>query len=150
MGKGKSNNERTPLIEQENAPRNPSVKKTLHIYGPTLVFLVLFSLFIHSYRTVLPTPLSDAQARDADDFSGIHAYNEYLSHFIAPHSANTRENGVMREWLVSVAKGLQQEATENGLKVDVVGHDDSIDIIKQDWFTPGKFIHIWKDGIDLR
>ncbi|KAI8094094.1 hypothetical protein BDF21DRAFT_375030 [Thamnidium elegans] len=150
MGKGKSSNERTPLIEPENAPQNPSVKKTLHIYGPTLVFLVLFSLFIHSYRTVLPTPLSDVQARDADDFSGIHAYNEYLSHFIAPHSANTRENGVMRDWLVSVAKDLQQEATENGLKMDVIGHDDSIDIIKQDWFTPDEHWYVESRNVIVR
>lgn len=143
MGKGKSSNEQTPLIARENTTPHEeevpaSLKRTLHIYGPMLVSLFLFSFFIHSYRAALPTPLSDVQAKQADDFSGIHAYNEYLTHFIAPHSANTRENGVMRDWLASVTTGLQQEALDKGLKLDVIGHDDSKDIIKQDWYTPSK------------
>lgn len=141
MGKG-SADERTPLIQPQ---QKTNYKKTIHIYGTTIGFFFLFSLVIHWYRTFLPTPLSDVQAKFVDDFPGIHAYNEYLSHFTAPHSANTRENGVMRDWIVSVATDLQNDAISRGLKMDVIGNDDSKDVFAQDWFTPGKswvfFIH---------
>ena len=92
------------------------------------------------YRTVLPTPLSDAQAKEVDDFAGIHAYNEYLSHFTAPHSVNSRENEVMRGFLAGVALDLQKEATEKGLKMDVIDRDTSKDVFSESWYTPGKFI----------
>lgn len=144
MGRGSSGNstdERTPLIRQqqqtEATPATP-YKKTYHIYGTTLSFLFIFSFIIYFYRAVLPTPLSDTQAKELDDFSGIHAYNEYLSHFTAPHSCNSRENAVMRDFLAGVALDLQKEAAEKGLKMDVISHDPSIDVIPQDWHTTGK------------
>jgi hypothetical protein len=134
--------ERTPLIQStrnERGPAKKSYKRTCHTYGTSLGFLFLFSLFIQWYRTLLPTPLSDVQAKQYDDFSGIHAFNEYLSHFTAPHSANTRENGVMRDWIASVATDLQKEATEHGVQMDIIAKDPSKDTIKQDWFTSSKF-----------
>jgi hypothetical protein len=140
------NTERTPLIHSprptrdDRGPVSKSYKRTYHTYGTSLGFLFLFSLFVHWYRALLPTPLSDVQANQSDDFSGIHAYNEYLSHFTAPHSANSRENGVMRDWIASVATDLQQEATKNGVQVDVISKDTSKDTIKQDWFIPSKYI----------
>lgn len=144
--------ERTPLIQSssstrgENVPATKSRKRTYHTYGTSLGFLFLFSLFIHWYRTLLPTPLSDTQASQYDDFSGIHAYNEYLSHFTAPHSANTRENGIMRDWIASVATDLQKKATEHGVQMDVIAKDTSKDTIKQDWFTSSKYI--FNEGIN--
>lgn len=137
-------NERTPLIQPQ---QKNNLKKTIHIYGTTIGFLFLFSLVIQWYRTWLPTPLSDVQAKVVDDFSGIHAYNEYLSHFVAPHSANTRENGIMHDWIASVATSLQEDGISRGLKIDVIGNDDSKDIFAQDWFTPSKildFINVYK------
>ncbi|OBZ88842.1 Vacuolar membrane protease [Choanephora cucurbitarum] len=126
-------NERTPLIRRESEVPRTSLKRTYHVYGVTLSFLFLFSLFVHWFRAILPTPLSDIQASKLDDFAGIHAYNEYLSHFEAPHSANTRENGVMKDWIVSVVTGLQQGADH--VKIDIIGNDTSADVISHDWFT---------------
>lgn len=133
--------ERTPLIRQ-NPSTSHSSKRLYHVYGMALGFLVLFAAFIHSFRTKLPTPLSDAQARELDDFSGIHAYNEYLSRFTAPHSANTRENGVMRDWLASVSYDMQKDATARGLQMDVIGNDTSEAVVPQDWFTDSKFFFL--------
>lgn len=135
------NDERTPLIQQnhhQNPPTSRSNKKSYHVYGMALGFLFLFAAFIHSFRTKLPTPLSNTQAKELDDFSGIHAYNEYLSHFTAPHSANTRENGVMRDWLASVSLDMQKEATARGLQMDVIANDTSEAVIPQDWFSESK------------
>ncbi|GAN08298.1 Zn-dependent exopeptidase [Mucor ambiguus] len=138
--------ERTPLVPQ-NHRQDPSTakssKRSFHVYGMALGFLVFFAAFIHSFRTKLPTPLSDTQANELDDFSGIHAYNEYLSHFTAPHSGNTRENGVMRDWLASVSQDLQKEATARGLQMDVIANDTSEAVIPQSWFNENEhwFIH---------
>lgn len=137
-------NERTPLIQSEGTTTSTTkstYKKTYHVYGVTLGFLFLFSFIINWYRTILPTPLSDVEARANDDFSGIHAYNEYLSHFTAPHSANTRENGVMRDFLANVAYDFQKEATAKGLKMDVIGHDTS-SVYSEDWIRPSKFLYL--------
>lgn len=133
--------ERTPLLRNANQNTSgKSSKKSYHIYGSSLGILFLLTLFINWYRTLLPTPLSDAQARQTDNFAGIHAYNEYLSYFTSPHSANTRENGAMRDWFVSIVTGFQNDATERGLQMDVIGYDPSVDIIPQDWFTPSKLL----------
>ncbi|KAI9470905.1 MAG: hypothetical protein EXX96DRAFT_491156 [Benjaminiella poitrasii] len=115
-----------------------------------LGILFLFSFIINAYRNVLPTPLTDEQAKALDDFSGVHAFDEYLSHFTAPHSANTRENAVMRDWIASVALDFQKVATERGLKMDVIGDDPSIDIIKQDWFTTNEQWYVKSRNVIIR
>ncbi|CEI88614.1 hypothetical protein RMCBS344292_02996 [Rhizopus microsporus] len=143
-------NERTPLISQATATQRESLKRTYHVYGITLGFLFFFSFFVHWYRSTLPTPLSDVQANNADDFAGIHAYNEYLSHFTAPHSGNTRENGVMRDWIGSVALEFQKEATELGLKMDVIANDTSRDIIPSNWFTENEHWFIESRNVIVR
>lgn len=136
--------ERTPLLKAqqltEEQQRKKSLRKTYHIYGTSLTVLFLFAFLINWYRTYLPTPLSDAQARQLDDFPGSHAYNEYLSRFTAPHSANTRENGYMRDWLADIITDFQKDATERGVEMDVIGHDDSIEILEHKWFTPSKYL----------
>lgn len=151
-----NNGERTPLLKTqqpsltatEEQQRKKNYRKLYHLYGTSLSILFLFAFLINWYRTYLPPPLSDAQARRLDDFPGIHAYNEYLSHFNAPHSANTRENGVMRDWLATVVTDFQKDATKRGLQMDIVGHDDSVGIIEHNWFTPSKvlqLIYIYKN-----
>ncbi|KAI8981705.1 hypothetical protein BDF20DRAFT_817440 [Mycotypha africana] len=125
-------------------------KRTYRLYGIALTALLLFSYFIHGYRTVLPTPLSDAQARDRHDFAGYHAYNEYLTHFTAPHSANTRENGVMRDFIASVAYGFQAEATKRGLTMDVVGNDTTEIAVQQDWFVPNEHWFVRSRNVMVR
>jgi hypothetical protein len=113
-------------------------KKSIHIYAATLGSLFLLTFFIHWYRTLLPTPLTDAQAIKVDGFAGQHAYDEYLSRFVKPHSANTRENGVMRDFFGSVALDIQKEALDHGLKMDVIANDPAVDILPHDWFSPSK------------
>ncbi|KAI7902528.1 uncharacterized protein BX663DRAFT_511374 [Cokeromyces recurvatus] len=145
-----NNNERTPLIRSSKSSTDSNYKRTYHVYGMAFGFLFLFSYFINYYRNVLPTPLSDAQAKALDDFPGMHAYDEYLSHFTAPHSANTRENAVMRDWIASVALDLQKVAIERGLKMDVIADDPSIDIIKHDWFTPNEQWYVKSRNVIVR
>lgn len=134
------NDERTPLLRNSSQPQQTRThaRKSYHIYGSSLGILFLFAIFINWYRTLLPTPLSDAQARQNDDFAGIHAYNEYLSRFVAPHSANTRENGVMRDWFATLVTDFQKDATDRGVPMDVIGYDPSRDIISHEWFTTSK------------
>ncbi|KAI8361714.1 hypothetical protein BD560DRAFT_404498 [Blakeslea trispora] len=128
-------NERTSILQQRSQVTKTTAKRTYHVYGVTLGFLFLFSLFVHWYRAILPTPLSDIEAKKIDGFAGIHAYNEYLSHFKAPHSANTRENGVMKNWIVSVVKDLQRDALANQINMDVIANDTSRDVIAHNWFN---------------
>ncbi|CAO3658539.1 unnamed protein product [Rhizopus stolonifer] len=135
MATTSEDNEHIPLISRERSTIQESMKRTYHVYGITLGFLFLFTCFISWYRSSLPIPLSDAQAKKLDDFPGVHAYNEYLSHFTAPHPANSRENAVMKDWLGSLAIDLQKEAISRGLTMDVITNDSSRDVIPRGFFS---------------
>ncbi|KAF7728805.1 hypothetical protein EC973_005431 [Apophysomyces ossiformis] len=112
--------EETPLLP----PRRLAVKAhTLRTYGFIFSFLFFLALAVQCVRTTLPTTLSDVEAEAFDDFAGLHAYNEYLSKFNAPHPVNSRANGDMRDWLASVAEELKVEAKANGVKLEVVRKD---------------------------
>jgi hypothetical protein len=148
MSEGSVTNENTPLLPK---PKYHSPKrKSFHIYASTLGSLLLLSILIHWYRTILPTPLSDAQAKQVDGFAGIHAYNEYLSHFNAPHSANSRQNGYMRDWISTIAEELQEEAAQKGVVVDVIGKDASKLAFRQDWFKQQEFWFVDSRNVIVR
>ncbi|KAI8889092.1 hypothetical protein K501DRAFT_239409 [Backusella circina FSU 941] len=148
MSESSVTNENTPLLPK---PKYHSPKrKSFHIYASTLGSLLLFSFLIHWYRTILPTPLSDAQAKQVDGFAGIHAYNEYLSHFNAPHSANSRQNGHMRDWISSIAEDLQGEAAQKGLTMDVISKDPSTLAFRQDWFKEQEYWFVDSRNVIVR
>jgi hypothetical protein len=58
------------------------------------------------------------------------------------HSPNTRENGYMREWLADIVTGFQKDATERGVPLDVIGHDETTQMLHHNWFTPSKAFFI--------
>lgn len=130
-------NEETPLI-----PRivNDPIKSqnTRRIYSAVLGFILVLIIFVSCIRNTLPTPLSDIEARELNDFPGIHCYNEYLSRFIAPHSANQRENGYIKDWIVELAQGFQQEAIKNGIKMEIIADDPTDIVSKRNKFSTGK------------
>ncbi|KAI8985416.1 hypothetical protein BDB01DRAFT_788149 [Pilobolus umbonatus] len=129
--------EYTPLLKPLRN-RLTTKKRSLLLYGTSLFSLFAFSILISWYRNILPTALSDFEAKKYDDFSGLHAYNEYLSHFTTPHSVNSRENGVIRDWLLSLAKDFQAEASEKGVQVDVIS-PQTTDIVSSNWTGGGNY-----------
>lgn len=132
-------NEETPLLSRENAPRiNKTIKTPKLIYSYIFGFLFLFTLFIYTVRNTLPTPLSDVEAQKKNSFPGIHCYNEYLSHFNIPHSANQRANGYLKDWIVQVAQDLKQEAIQNGIDMEIIANDTTNLVSKRNKFTTGK------------
>ncbi|KAG0170434.1 hypothetical protein DFQ28_002192 [Apophysomyces sp. BC1034] len=123
--------EQTPLLPR----RRLAVKAhTLRTYGSILAFLFFLALTVQWIRTALPSPLSDVEAETLQDFAGLHAYNEYLSKFNSPHPVNSRANGEMKDWLVSVAEQLQTEAEANGVKMDVVANDTT-KVVAESFFS---------------
>lgn len=143
-----SEDERTPLIN--SGTRQPSSSwlpginhtnkqcRTLKVYGFILAFLLLVGTYSTWLQSRMPSPLGDAQAAHTDGFAGIHAYNEYLTRFYAPHPSNSRENARIKNWLVSLCEDFQAKANEHGATMDLVANDDTKTTLSQDWFSKGK------------
>jgi hypothetical protein len=135
------NEETTPLLTRiVSTPRAPNVKRNTPKLIYSYVFGILFLLvtLIVTIRGTLPTPLSDAQALELNDFPGIHCYNEYLSRFNTPHSANQKDNGILKDWIVQLARDFKVEATQNGVTMEII-EDDPTDLVsKRDKFSTGK------------
>lgn len=131
-------NEETPLLSREGFSRvNRTIKTPKLIYSYVLGCLVILVTAIYSIRNTLPTPLSDIQAQQKDDFPGIHCYNDYLSHFNTPHSANQRANGYLKNWIVGIAENLKQEAIQNGVDIEIIANDTTNLISKRNKFATG-------------
>lgn len=132
--------ETTPLLSRIiDTPAVPEQKNTTKlIYSYVFGFLLLLIAFIYNVRSTLPTPLSDIQGRELNDFPGIHCYNEYLSHFNQPHSANQRNNQVIKDWIVQLAHEFKIEATENGIDMEIIADDPTDSISKRNKFSSGK------------
>ncbi|KAI8374612.1 uncharacterized protein BYT42DRAFT_646560 [Radiomyces spectabilis] len=138
-----TNDERTPLIRRTETPTREDERfkefrlpnKVARAYSVLFGCLLVFALLIHIVPRILPIPLSDTEANRHGEFPGLHAYNEYLSHFTAPHSVNSRENGVMKEWLASLAYDFQAEAHANGLQMDVIANDTTKKVLKESWYN---------------
>jgi hypothetical protein len=135
------NEETTPLLTRIiSEPRVSTIKKNTPKLIYSYVFGILFLLvaFIVNIRSTLPTPLSDVQARQLSDFPGIHCYNEYLSRFNTPHSANQKDNGALKDWIVQLARDFKVQATQNGIVMEVI-EDDPTDLVsKRNKFSTGK------------
>lgn len=135
------NEETTPLITRTSSTaRTVAVKKNTPKLIYSYVFGILFLLvaFIATIRSTLPTPLSDAQARELNDFPGIHCYNEYLSRFNTPHSANQKDNGALKDWIVQLARDFKMEATQNGIIMEIIENDPTDLVSKRNKFSTGK------------
>lgn len=130
-------NEETPLLSRLVTTTARKSNSKL-IYSYVLGSLLLLFIFVSSTRNTLPTPLSDIEARHLKDFPGIHCYNEYLSRFTAPHSANQRENGHIKDWIVKLAKEFKEEATENGIDMEIIENDPTDLVSKRNKFSTGK------------
>lgn len=129
-------NEETPLLSRliETPVKRHTIK---HIFAYVVGFILLLVLFVGSIRSTLPTPLSDTEARELNDFPGIHCYNEYLSRFTAPHSANQRENGYIKDWIVELAQAFKQEANQNGVQMEIIAEDPTDLVSKRNKFSTG-------------
>ncbi|KAI8334000.1 hypothetical protein BC941DRAFT_433564 [Chlamydoabsidia padenii] len=86
----------------------------------------------------MPVPLGDAEAAQTNGFPGIHAYNEYLTRFYAPHPSNSRENERIKNWIVDLCGELKVKAEANGIQVETVADDPTKITLPQNWFTKGE------------
>ncbi|KAL7334748.1 hypothetical protein PS15p_200331 [Mucor circinelloides] len=144
--------ETTPLLSRiVDTPHVPEKKNTTKlIYSYVFGLLLLLVVFIYNIRSTLPTPLSDVQARELNDFPGIHCYNEYLSHFNQPHSANQRNNQVIKDWIVQLAHEFKMEAAANGVHMEII-EDDPTDLVsKRNKFSTDEFWMVESRNVVVR
>jgi hypothetical protein len=144
MVSSRNDTEETPLLSRviDIAPKR-NTTKLIYSYVFGLTFLLI--AFVTFIRDTLPTPLSDIEAREYNDFPGIHCYNEYLSRFTAPHSANQKENGYIKEWIVDLAHGFKEEATKNGIDMEIIADDPTDLVSKRNKFSTGNKLIILGD-----
>ncbi|KAI8053141.1 uncharacterized protein B0P05DRAFT_307690 [Gilbertella persicaria] len=144
--------ETTPLLSRATGQITTRYKKNSSklIYGYVLGVLFAFMALIYSIRSNLPTPLSDVEAREKNGFAGIHCYNEYLSHFNAPHSANQRENGYLKDWIVKLAHEFKAEANNNGIEMDIIDQDPTDIVTKRNKFNTGKYWLVESRNVMIR
>ncbi|KAL0085964.1 hypothetical protein J3Q64DRAFT_1739498 [Phycomyces blakesleeanus] len=147
--------ERTPLLPRHSTQvegEEPLHKnKTVQTYAFTFGFLFFISLWVLSIRSVLPVPQSDTDARASlDVFSGLHSYNEYLSKFNMPHSANQRGNAVIKDWLVELAYDFQAKGVAKGLQVDVIANDTTPLVFNKNKFGPNEYWSVESRNVMLR
>ncbi|CAO3640157.1 unnamed protein product [Cunninghamella echinulata] len=129
----------------ETPPRKNPFKAYLYIFG-SLLFLILF---IASFRSTLPRPYSLVEAGD-DEFSGIHSYNEYLSHFKQPHSANQYHNTDIYEWIIKQVKNMAETAKENNINVDLITNDTVNLVTQRDKYSEGEYWYIESRNVFAR
>jgi hypothetical protein len=94
--------------------------------------------FTYNYRSTLPRPLSEVEALEQDDFSGLHSYNTYLSHFNMPHSSNQQGNTIMYHWIIDELEAFRDQAEKNHIQVDLITNDTTRLVTKRDRFAQGK------------
>ncbi|KAI8877788.1 hypothetical protein K501DRAFT_288222 [Backusella circina FSU 941] len=143
-----SPSEETPLLAQTSPPIKKKTTRLVYSYVFGLLFLLL--VFIHNVRSTLPTPLSDAQAREQDDFSAIHCANEYLAKFTEPHCANSRENENLKEWIVKVAHEFEPEAKANGVEMEIIGNDTTLNIRRRNKFSQEEYWVVESRNVMIR
>ncbi|KAI9267586.1 hypothetical protein EDC94DRAFT_601309 [Helicostylum pulchrum] len=142
-------NEETPLLSRlvDSSERKSNSKL---VYSYILGFLLLLFTFVSFTRNTLPTPLSDIEARELNDFPGIHCYNEYLSRFTAPHSANQRENGFIKDWIVDLAVQFKKEATDNGIDMEIIANDPTDLVSKRNKFSTDEYWMVESRNVIIR
>ncbi|KAI8369733.1 hypothetical protein BD560DRAFT_435134 [Blakeslea trispora] len=143
-------NETTPLLSREAEPLRHKKNTPKLIYGYVFGVLLVFVTLVYSIRSTLPTPLSDVEARKSNDFPGVHCYNEYLSHFNAPHSANQKGNAEIKDWIVKLAHEFKAEATENGIEMDIVDEDPTDLVTKLNKFSTEEYWLVESRNVIIR
>ncbi|CAO3592800.1 unnamed protein product [Absidia cylindrospora] len=114
------------------------------------VSLGLLISFIYNYRSTLPRPLSEVEAIEQDDFSGLHSYNTYLSHFNTPHSANQEGNNIMYHWIIDELKAFSDQAKANHIQVDLITNDTTRLVTKRDRFSEGEYWYVESRNVMIR
>ena len=133
-----TSNETTPLLSRSHEPVRHQKNTSKLIYGYVFGVLLIFVTLIYSIRSTLPTPLSDIEADKVNGFPGVHCYNEYLSHFNMPHSANQKGNIQIKDWIVKLAHELKVEATSHGIEMEIIEQDPTDLVTKRNKFSTGK------------
>ncbi|KAI7862925.1 hypothetical protein BDF14DRAFT_1734961 [Spinellus fusiger] len=144
--------ERTPLLPtQARTTESTKPPQPLPIYKTLFACLAVFVLVLSFVREKLPDPLSDTDARHSlDVFSGLHSYNEYLSKFNTPHSANQRGNAVIKDWLVDLVVDFQVQGRRKGLRVDVVTNDTTPLVYNKNRFAKNEYWSVESRNVLLR
>ncbi|KAI8987084.1 hypothetical protein BDB01DRAFT_849233 [Pilobolus umbonatus] len=145
-------NEETPLLSVSNDTSNSKkrINHTRFIYAFIFGTIYVLLMYVYYIRQTLPTPLSDAQATALNDFPGIHSYNEYLSHFTAPHSANQKNNGEIKDWIVQLAYEFKQTADINDIVMDIIDNDTTNLVSKRNKFNPNEYWYVESRNIMIR
>lgn len=132
------NDETTPLLNRiiDEPPQRKHATKLVYSY--IFGFALLLFILVNSIRDTLPTPLSDIEARELDDFPGIHCYNEYLSRFNKPHSANQKDNLQLKNWIVDLAYDFKKEAVANNIVMEIIDDDPTDLVSRRNKFSTGK------------
>ncbi|KAI8394077.1 uncharacterized protein BYT42DRAFT_553259 [Radiomyces spectabilis] len=142
--------EQTPLLGGPSVAAAKPAKPKWKVYAVLLGFLVILTTWVYNVRRHLPVPLSDPEARSNDDFPGIHCYNEYLSKFTEPHSANQRNNVVMNEWIASLVKGFQKDASANNVTMEAILRDPTTIISKRNKLSQDEYWYVESSNIMVR
>ncbi|KAI8350607.1 hypothetical protein EDC96DRAFT_567382 [Choanephora cucurbitarum] len=145
-----TSNETTPLLSRSHEPLRHQKNTSKLIYGYVFGVLLIFVTFIYSIRSTLPTPLSDIEASKVNGFPGVHCYNEYLSHFNMPHSANQKGNIQIKDWIVKLAHELKVEATSHGIEMEIVEQDPTDLITKRNKFSTEEYWLVESRNVIIR
>ncbi|KAI8975297.1 hypothetical protein BDF20DRAFT_836713 [Mycotypha africana] len=146
-------NERTPLLSSivdrhSGTPLQRKTRKQIYLY--VFGFLFILISLVYTIRNTLPTPLSDVEASKYNSFPGIHSYNEYLSHFNTPHSANQRGNEEMKEWIIQLAREFKVEASKRGIPMEIIEEDPTDLVSKRNKFTSDEYWLVESRNIIIR
>ncbi|KAI7867385.1 hypothetical protein BDF14DRAFT_1803276 [Spinellus fusiger] len=147
--------EQTPLValshgRKVSTERRVSAYQTIKTYIAIGLYLFLFALIIQYIRNGMPDPLSDKEALAKNEFSGLHAFDEYLTMFKEPHSMNTRELQKIKHLISSHVLEIQEQGRLHGVSVDVVTNDTTYLNEYAHRSTPGTMIFINSKNIILR
>ncbi|KAI8334312.1 hypothetical protein BC941DRAFT_432655 [Chlamydoabsidia padenii] len=145
--------ENTPLLATRQDEEPPIVRPIRHPWNAYFwIFgsLALLVSFIYNYRLTLPRPLSQVEAMEQDDFSGLHSYNQYLSHFNTPHSANQQGNTEMYHWISNELEQFAKVAQQNDIKVDLITNDTTRLVVKRDRYSQGEYWYVESRNVMIR
>ncbi|KAI7902512.1 uncharacterized protein BX663DRAFT_486809 [Cokeromyces recurvatus] len=152
MVSSRDDNETTPLLsriaETPEIPHKKSSPKLIYSYIFGILYLLI--IFVYYIRNTLPIPLSDVEAREQNDFPGIHCYNEYLSHFNSPHSANQKGNIEIKNWIVNLANEFKLEAKQNGIDMEIIDNDPTVLVSKRNKFINDEYWLVESRNVIIR
>ncbi|KAI8068242.1 hypothetical protein BC940DRAFT_346598 [Gongronella butleri] len=156
--------ERTPLLNQASSHTEDGqehvvassrrqlghMRRSWQSYASVFAAVVVFLLGIYACRSALPRALSDVEAYEANDFAGLHAYNEYLTRFAMPHSGNQVGNAEMYQWIAGHVEDLAAVAHSNKIKADVITSDNTTLVTQSNRFVKGEYWYLESRNVLLR